>query len=84
MEEVSSPIEKFSRPRRAVGLDRAFILSALARDRSSTARLITVILIAHFLTTYLMFSFLKVASYVPHVAHTRFWQALAGSQLVWI
>lgn len=30
-----------------------------------------------------MFSFLEGCGYVPQVAHTRFWQALAGSLLAW-
>jgi O-antigen/teichoic acid export membrane protein len=50
MDEVSSPIAWFSSLRRAVGLDRAVIFTVLARGWSSAAGLITVILIAHFLS----------------------------------
>ena len=50
IDDVSTPMARFSRLRRAVGLDRAVIFTVLARGWSSAAGLVTVILIAHFLS----------------------------------
>jgi len=50
MDDVSTPMTRFSRLRRVVGLDRAVIFTVLARGWSSAAGLVTVILIAHFLS----------------------------------
>lgn len=50
MDDVSTTMAKLSRLRRAFGLDRAVIFTVLARGWSSAAGLVTVILIAHFLT----------------------------------
>lgn len=51
IEEVRAPIDPaFSRLRRAVGLDRAVVFVVLARGWSSAAGVVTLILIAHFLS----------------------------------
>jgi hypothetical protein len=50
MEDVGTPMARSTRLRRTAGLDRAVIFTALARGWSSAAGLVTVILIAHFLS----------------------------------
>ena len=50
MADATTPLARLSRLRKAVGLDQAVIFTVLARGWSSAAGLVTVILIAHFLS----------------------------------